>query len=413
MEKHDELIFEGMIIMNEITTIRDRSFSLAQEIIDETGPRLAGTEASAKAARILKAKMETFTDRSDLEPFNVFKGAFLGWIKILVVCYAVAIVFLWFNLPLVSLGLALFSILILVLQFFFYLPIIDKLYPKKTGYNAIGYIEPKAKVKSQVIISGHHDSARIFNFFLHQPKLYNLRTTGSIALVVVLCSFSILLNFIGNTVFELVAKIFFSLSFLLVGQMWFFAANKGTPGGGDNLIASAMAVELGRYFGENKLEHTRIIIASFDAEEEGLRGARAFAKKHRKMLHEYPTVMLNTDCAYNLEDLFFLTSDVNNTVKMDLGLAEELVKIATRNNYRAVHKPISFLTGGTDAGELARIGIRATTLIGMPWSNNARSNVYHTPNDTLDHVEKEIIDAAITIFLEYVGTMDQEQDKVA
>jgi Zn-dependent M28 family amino/carboxypeptidase len=184
--------------------------------------------------------------------------------------------------------------------------------------------------------------------------------------------------------------------------MWFFTSKEGTPGAGDNLIASTMALEIGRYYSENRLKNTRIIIASFDAEEEGLRGARAFAKKHFQLLKEIPTTLLNTDCAYNLDDLFFLTSDINGTVQLDNELADTLVNISKNCGYNSVSKPIAFLTGGTDAGEIAKIGVNSTTLIGMPWSNNSRSSVYHTPNDTLEHVQPEVIDAAITIFMKYI-----------
>jgi len=61
---------------------------------------------------------------------------------------------------------------------------------------------------------------------------------------------------------------------------------------------------------------------------------------------------------------------------------------------------------GTDAGELAKVGVKSTTLIAMPWSNQARSSVYHTPNDTLDKIDKEVIDAAITIFTRYIENFD-------
>lgn len=388
--------------MKQKTEIKDRAFSLADEIIKTTGPRLAGTKESKQAAEILSIKLNEFADETKTEEFYLHKGAFLGWIRILVGCYLIAIVFLWFNLPIVSLVLALLSILVLVLQFFFYLPIIDIFYPKRKGYNVVGYIEPKHEIKNQVIVSGHHDSANIFNFLIHQPKLYNLRVTGSILFVILLCVFALPVQFIQSATFQVIVKIFLSLGLLIILQMWFFASKKGTPGAGDNLIASTMAVEIGRYFSENKLNHTRVIIVSFDAEEEGLRGARAYAKKHQELFKTYPTTLLNTDCAYNLDDLFFLTSDINNTVQLSKDLADDLVETAKELNYKAVTKPITFLTGGTDAGELAKVGVKSTTLIGMPWSNEARSNVYHTPNDTLDNVDPKIIEASIDIFIEYI-----------
>lgn len=387
--------------MKKTKEIRDNAFAFAQEIIDKHGPRLAGNDSTNDAAKMIKNKIDEYADKSDLEEFNVYQGAFLGWIKILVISYVLAVGFLWLGLPLISLGLAIFSIFILVLQFFFYLPIIDIFFPKKKATNVVGYIEPTGEVKKQVIISGHHDSARVFNFFIHQPKLYNLRVTGSIAFVLVMVLAPIIIKLFNHDLVTLIFKIFLSLGLMLILQMWFFASKKATPGAGDNLIASTMAVEIGRYFSENRLNDTRIIIVSFDAEEEGLRGARAFAKKHKEGFKEIPTYLLNTDCAYALKDMFFLTSDINDTVKLDSALANDLVEIAKQNNYPAISKPIAFLTGGTDAGELAKIGVKATTLIGMPWSNETRSSVYHTENDTLDHVEKEIIDAAIKIFIQY------------
>ncbi len=104
--------------------------------------------------------------------------------------------------------------------------------------------------------------------------------------------------------------------------------------------------------------------------------------------------------------MFFLTSDINGTVKLDEDLTIELTDIANKENYEATYNPIAFLTGGTDAGELAKVGVKATTLIAMPWSNQARSSVYHTPNDTLDKIEKEVIDAAVIIFTNYIEKHD-------
>jgi hypothetical protein len=382
--------------------IRENAYKQADRIIKSYGPRLAGTQASNQAAKSIENSMKSFCDQSSLDEFSIHKGAFLGWINLLVIAYLLGILMLWFDIYWLAFSLSILSILILVLEFFFYLPVIDFLFPKKKAMNAVGFIKPKKDIKNQIIISGHHDSARIFNFFIHQPKLYHLRVTGSIALVVFLTLFS-LVGWLGlNDSVLLWIKVFLSLGCLLIVQMWFFASKQGTPGGGDNLIASTMAVEIGRYFSINRLDHTQIIIASFDAEEEGLRGSRAFAKKYQALLKEYPTVLLNSDCLYNLDDMFFLTSDINGTVKLDSHLANKLSNIAKNKGYQSTTKPIGFLTGGTDAGELAKVGVSSTTLIGMPWSNQERSSVYHTPNDTLDHVQVEMIDAAIDIFITYI-----------
>lgn len=378
------------------------------EMIAKTGPRLAGTTASLEAADLISTELETFADTVEKEHFILHKGAFLGWIRILVVAYLLGVVWLWLQVPLVSLILLLLSVLIMIYQFFLYKPLIDPLYPKKTGCNVVGTIEPQGAVTNQIIVSGHHDSARIFNFFIHQPKLYNLRVTGGIGLVVLLLLVS-LFQFVSNLpTIDLILNIIVSAGFLLTGQMWFFASNKGTPGAGDNLIATHMAIEIGRYFKTNPLQHTRVIVASFDAEEEGLRGARAFARQHQATFKTTPTTLLNVDCPYYLKDLFFLTTDINGSIKLSSDLAEELVDTAEQLGYFAYRQPIAFLTGGTDAAELAKYGVKATTLMAMPWSNNERASVYHTPNDTVDSIEIEAVAASLDIFIEYITKTDQK-----
>ena len=381
-----------------------------QKIIDLFGPRLAGTKSALDTGDYIFDSINEFADDAGKEEFNIYQGAFLGWIRILVFNYLLAIVFLWLDYAWISFILLFISVIVLILQFFLYLPLLDKFYPKKKGKNVYGKIEPKKEVKQQIIVSGHHDSARIFNFFIKQPKLYNLRTTGSIALVIILSLVS-LISFVTpwfNSI-SIYVNTIFSITFLLVGQMWFFASKKGTPGAGDNLVASMIALEIGKHFKHKEsLNHTRIIVLSFDAEEEGLRGARAYVKAHEKELKEIPTYLLNADCLYDEKEMFFLTSDLNNFVKFDDEFTDELLDVSEAEGIFTFKQPLAFLTGGTDAAEFAKKGIISTTLIGMPWSNSNRNHSYHTPNDTLEHVNFEVVYNTIKIFMGYIRYKDKK-----
>lgn len=398
--------------MNKLI-LRQEVFRKTQELINQHGPRLAGTDSDLKAADTLYEDIKSFADHAHQDDFHIYQGAFLGWIRILVFNFILGTILLWLGFYWITASLAFLSIFILFIQFILYQPMLDRFYPKKKAKNVYGVIEPEGEVLQDIIISGHHDSAHIFNFFIHQPNLYNLRTTGSIALVFGLLFSSLLLHFVPNVlILSWLIRILASLSVLLVGQMWFFSSKKGTPGAGDNLVASMIAIALGRHFSELKrekkgLKHTRLWIVSFDAEEEGLRGARAFAKKHQAMLKKHPAYLLNADCLYDEKELFFLTSDLNNTVKLDSDLTHDLVEIASSLNIKTKTQDLAFLTGGTDAAELAKIGVKSTTLIGMPWTNSNRSAVYHTPQDTLDHVNPKVIEDTINIFYHYVIQKDK------
>lgn len=392
--------------------MQEEVFERVERLIHHHGPRLAGTKASLDCADEIFQELSSFADHVKKEDFFVYKGAFLGWIRILVFSYFLGILALWFNMPYLSLSLALFSLLVLTLQFFLYLPFLDRFYPKRRARNVYGLIEPTKEVKRQIIISGHHDSAHVFNFFIHQPKWYNLRTTGSIFIVIMMIVLSTLsLIFPSLLALQWGIKIFLSLGFLLVGQMWFFKSKKVAPGAGDNLVASSIAITLGKHFRTQRdhgagLEHTRLIIMSFDAEEEGLRGARAFAKKHQEHFKKTKTYLLNMDCLYDEKELFFLTSDLNDFVKLDEKLADELVHIADHIGIKTKTQRQAFLTGGTDAAELAKKGVHATTLIGMPWTNKERSLVYHTPSDTLEHVHPKVVEDTIQIFNRWLMEKD-------
>jgi aminopeptidase YwaD len=193
-------------------------------------------------------------------------------------------------------------------------------------------------------------------------------------------------------------------------KLWSFASKEGTPGAGDNLIASAIAVEVARYFSDSKeLQHTRIIAASYDSEESGLRGARAFFKRHK---HNESLLMgkvynFNIDCPYEAKEIFFLTSDINGSVKLSESMAQRCTRIAHTLGYDAVSKPIAMLTGGTDAAEAAKVGIEATTLMAMPWDNSSRSSVYHTPQDTPDAIEPEAVEISLEIAIHVIKEIDQ------
>ena len=51
--------------------------------------------------------------------------------------------------------------------------------------------------------------------------------------------------------------------------------------------------------------------------------------------------------------------------------------------------------GGTDAAELAKAGVRATTMIAMPAGVVRDGLVYHTMRDTVDAIEPAAVEACL------------------
>jgi len=395
---------------------------LTKALVDKHGPRLVGSEACKNTAMDLQDELSKHCDSTQADRFSLHPGAFLGWIKLMVVLYPIALGFLWFRLPLFSFLLSLVGMLSMIFEFFLYRELLDPFFPSVTGVNVHGVIEPEKEVRQTVIFSGHHDSARVFNFYAKNPKLYIFKVMGALGSFIglFLIAFVWMVYDLGpRTLFATGGPAGISLAILLlltamlpvVANLWFFASDEGTPGAGDNLISCAMAVQLSRYFSRNKdngipLAHTRLIFASFDGEEAGLRGARAFYAKYKNQLVTTPTWNFNVDCPYFAKDLFFLTSDINGSVKLSQEMATKCVTIARSMGFEAKSQPVAFLTGGTDAAEAAKVGIHAVSLMAMPWETNEVGAVYHTPRDLPESIEPQVVEETLSIAIRFIEQTD-------
>ena len=397
-----------------------RALRFTGHLINTFGPRPSGSTASRQTADALQKEAGNFADRVWNEDFTVHPAAFLGWIRLLVLIYIAGLVLLWLGFFWVAALLATAGLVVLIGQFFFYYELLDPFFPRQTGRNVLAVIEPQGEARGQLIISGHHDSARIFNFLAHQPALYALRVTGGLTiygLFLLTCWLLTVWTAVSGAMpgWSTIAAAVFSVLLVWVGQLWWFASARSTPGAGDNLASTAAAWEALRYYADQKaagrgLSHLRVIAASWDAEEAGLRGARAWVKTGRNARTDNwltpNTWNLNLECLYDVDELFLLTSDVNGTVKLSTELAEQCRRLLASRGRDVPAKPIAFLTGGTDAGELARGGAQATTLIGMPWGNTQRSSVYHTPGDVLATVSAEAVGEAIALAIALAEELD-------
>ncbi len=381
--------------------------------------RITGEENTKECARELFEEIKGFTDGSSLEEFDVHPDAFLGWLKVTVVMYLVALIFVWLKIYWISLIASAVYMSLFIFEFVFYYEFADFLYPKGKGFNVIGYVEPEGEVKQQIIVSGHHDSAHIFNFFVKHHNLYPFRVysaMGGAILMFLYSLFATIYSFFSPLPGGIEGVFRWLLLFLLpfVGQFWFYLNPEGTPGAGDNMAAVSAAYEIGKYFSEKKksgepLKHTRVIVAAFDCEEEGLRGAKAFIKKHYEELHSMPTYVFNMEILYSRDELIFTTDDINGTVKLSERLADEGVKIAEALGYKVEKSPFGFLNGGTDAGMFARYGIEATNFQGMKIAVHHHSPAYHTPSDTWESVDPGAVEAAIATGIRLIEKKDREE----
>jgi aminopeptidase YwaD len=390
-----------------------------KDTIDRFGARLAGTQSCLNTAISIREELEGICGTAWIETFTAHPLAFMNFYKINVCVYLLCLLALIYNQPLAAAVGLLFIMSTGMLEFGFYREFFDRLFPKKTCANVWAKLEPQGPVRQQVIISGHHDSPQELLFLLRFQKLFALRVFAPdlfhIGGIIFCLGWVFIQSASGQPpVFASALKVFMVTGLLFVVPKFFLVWSKVSPGAGDNLIASAMTIQTARQFacqpgdGLSSLRHTRLIFISFDAEESGLRGSRAFVRQHEAELRSVPTYMLNMDTIYNADQLQFLVSDLNGYVKLSQETAEQCQQIARQAGYPARLTRMLFGGGSTDAAELAKVGVKATTLIAMPTEIIRDGLVYHTLQDTIERVEPAAVQACLQIAQEFILLKEQQ-----
>lgn len=216
----------------------DYMYNTIKKIIDECGPRPPASDAERKASELCAEELENYCESVDIEEFETYPKAFLGWIRLSLGFWLLSfLIFLLSDLnpliiSIICLVIAGFIVLIIYKQFLGYEEWTPKLFPydKKTSQNVVGVIKPKGEVKKRVVASGHIDSAFRFNLihYLRHGYAYFL-IGGIVALVEFLLLY--LLQFIYSlvaidlsiitmilNVLIMAVPILFAVFFLVIGK---------------------------------------------------------------------------------------------------------------------------------------------------------------------------------------------------
>jgi len=406
----------GIIFNSELA---QEALAFTKEVVERYPKRITGSESCLKTAERIKEELEKHCDPGSvkIEEFTCHPQAFLKYIPFLALLYLACSLLLFFGYLLWAfIGFALGNF-VFYGQFVRYFEILDPIFPKKKGYNVWGKIEPQGEVKEQIVISAHHDAAYVFQFLARLPRLYApLMMVGIgflfLGLVVSLIALVLSLFKVG---FPQWPAILLLVGGIPVLPFLFFTTSQVSPAAGDDMIGVAIVAQVAKFFGKVKKEgkplcHTRLIFVSFDAEEAGLRGARAFIKAHRDELKATRTRVLNIDTIYKLKHLNFFDRDLNGFAPLSKPLADECAAIARSLGYLASVSRMSFGGGSTDAAAFGQTGIEATNICAMSFNINdyAEGLMYHTLNDTPEHIEPQAVEAILKVIKSYIQKKDRE-----
>ncbi|NHI94479.1 MAG: M28 family peptidase [Candidatus Lokiarchaeota archaeon] len=394
--------------------------------------RSPGSSGERKGAELTAEHMKKFSDDVKIEDFQLAPKAALGWIKLFVPLFFIALI-TFYLVPILSAILMAFNLFIAVGEFVFYKKVIDPFLPKKRSQNTYSIINPSQDTRQTIIFSGHVDSPFQFNFIKWWGgRIYAILVFGAIVIFLLFGILSILnailitidlfipgymIRYTTHVIFFIIWIIFWCLS--PIGALFFlFTTWVETPGCGDNLSAVSVALGVGNSLKKAKEtggffpEHTKVIIMAFGSEESFLRGAMAYAKAHKDELLGENAIVINMEVIVEPDNFYAITRDLNGTVGLSKKVVNDIIKVSKELgfNVRKLAAPLG--AGSSDSAALAREGIETTCIFGINIGKIIRGkgyfNNYHTVRDTPDKVDPKALEQVLSICLHYLKTKDEE-----
>lgn len=388
-----------------------------KRVCKEIGPRESGEESERKAQAYVAESMKNVADTVETEDFELHPKAFMGWVLVdvvLMVLSAVMLILSRFDavpelstvLNIAALVLSVLSIAFAVGEFLLYKPMLDPFFPKRRSCNVVCTRKAAGETKRRIIFSGHIDSAYEWYFtHLGGGKLLTTMIALGIGAMV--------LNLILDTVslFELpqwlhiavLVLAFVSLVPILLCTL-FVNWKRVVPGANDNLTGVFASMAVLRYMAANdiRFENTEVVAVSMGCEEAGLRGAKAFAKKHADA-DDVETVFVATDTLRDFDYIGVYNKDMTGTVRLDAKAAAMVKKASEIAGYNLDYANVFF--GSSDAAAIQQGGMKAVALAAM---DPTPARYYHTRGDTADNLDPKTVEAGIDILLETAFLFDSE-----
>ncbi len=301
--------------------------------------------------------------------------------------------------------------------YLFFSSAFDFLFRERVGCNVVGEVKPAGPVTRQVVLVAHHDAPYVFSFLEHTESLANIR------FILASVGFTWILGYgaclgvrfaLGHPHVPDGVWLWITVGCLVAAfQLWFMITSTPSPGAGDNLNSSFMALTLARYFVWHRnhghpLEQTRLVLLSTGAEECGERGAKAYLRAHGDELRATPSYVINLDTVVHPDDLAVLTRDRNSTVGLSSAMVADVCAVANWLGIAITAKPFRLGAGATDAWPFAKVARGVTGIVGSSLAIVARGHTYHTSRDLVGAINAAAVRDALMISAAYIRMVDAQ-----
>ena len=392
-----------------------------KKVCKDIGPRPAGYEGEKKGQDYVEKLMTPIADEVKRESFTLSPKAFMSWVMIdgalaLVAAILGILCFTGIVPPAIETVLRVISIVLVVLavffllgEFLFYKKVLDPFFKKAESSNVICTRKASGETKRRIIIGGHMDTAYEWRYtHLGGAKMVTFIVVTAILSLLITLGLSIAGFFVDNQTAEIVMIIVQTLAIpALIAVMFFVNWKLPVDGAADDLtgVFASMATLLYLKNNDIRFENTEVVAMSVGAEEEGLRGSKAFAVAHGEEYKKdgVETIFVALDTLRDYDFMGIVTKDMTATVGLDKQACALMKKAAENANV-----PVNFTTtplGSTDAAAMQQGGIKSVAFTSM---DPAPARYYHTREDNVSVLEMKTLEDALKVVLETVFLFDEQ-----
>ena len=396
----------------------DYSLNSIKYICEEIGPRESGMPNERKAQEWLKNELLSngWADEAEIEDFRVSRHGLVGFTKIVSVMLVLAAALQFaayfaggtaqIVCHAVTIFLCALALLVTVAEFLMYKPFIDPLLPKTMSSNVYAKYHSSGETKRRIIFSGHCDSA--YEWTLMKIKPAFMIAVIALCVIGVLASVALVIANLVRGVTPVWSLVLTSVFIPFYVLLWFFCTFKVVvPGANDNLTGVLASVAVLKCLKESgvRFENTEVAVLLTGSEEAGLRGAFAWARKHKReiMNDGTETVFVGLETLRDWDHLNIYNRDLTGTVAHDAGAVKLLDKASAACGRPLKHFSVFF--GASDAAAVTKEGLRATCLAGM---DPTPADYYHNVKDTADNMDRKTFALGLDIALEATEIFDRE-----
>jgi hypothetical protein len=426
------------------------TFEVLQSLQTDVGSRRAGTEGEKRAQDWLRAQCVALGLPVELDEFTFIGNEYYRpFLTLGILTWILASI----GLSIAGYGLVSLILFIILFAFLtFFLKHIDVRLARTPSKNVLAglnrsfadYIADPEK-GTAVLVCGHYDTPRSF------PPLYGkargpMRFLGPLAILGLILGFALMIiegiwNALGSlpgaveAIFNILdwAALIFAVPFLLMMYVLtiyrMLGSRTDSPGTDDNGSGTALVLSLAQRFKENPVQNVDLFFGWWGAEEMGLFGSRQFVRQHHEKLDKDKLHIINADCVGVGEYLTIHTGQGTlNRKNAEQSTITRLEQAAQNTGVKTVRSWESIISGGSSdqAGWIDR-GFKNTSLIlrankqklslpsravgailRIPNVAQYELDHIHTPNDTLETINQEVLESSTAVAEAYIRSIDAE-----